>query len=306
MTGETMAVLEVHEVSKSFGSFKAVDTVSFGVSAGHVYGVVGPNGAGKTTTIRMIMNILAPDSGSIKLFGQKMSDDLKTKIGYLPEERGLYQKMKVIDLIVFMAELRRIPAGKARKAAGQWLEKLNLVENSASKIEELSKGMQQKIQFICTIIHEPELIILDEPFAGLDPVNVNLLKDIILELKSQGKAIMFSTHMMDTAEKLCDEVMMINKGQKVLDGKLQEIQKAYGKRSLHLEYEGDGSFIKNLDMVRNVDDYGKYIEVQLKDDFSTNDLLEKIIPQLQLTKMQSQRSSLNEIFISLAGGGKQS
>lgn len=301
-----MAVLEVHEVSKTFGSFKAVDNVSFEVTAGHVYGVVGPNGAGKTTTIRMIMNILAPDSGLIKLFGQKMSDDLKTKIGYLPEERGLYQKMKVIDLIVFMAELRRIPVDKARKAAGQWLEKLNMLENSESKIEELSKGMQQKIQFISTIIHEPQLIILDEPFSGLDPVNVNLLKDIILELKTQGKAIMFSTHMMDTAEKLCDEVMMINKGKKVLDGKLQEIQKEYGKRSLHLEYDGDGAFIKNLDMVRNFDDYGKYIEVQLKDDFTVNDLLEEIIPKVQLTKMQSQRSSLNEIFISLAGGGKQS
>jgi ABC-2 type transport system ATP-binding protein len=298
-----MIVLEVNDITKSFGEIKAVDSISFKVEQGHIYGILGPNGAGKTTTIRMIMNILIPDSGSILLFDQKVSDALKSRIGYLPEERGLYQKMKVGELLKFMGELRGLTVNEAKLKGNEWLSKFDLAEWAGKKVEELSKGMQQKLQLISTFIHDPDLIILDEPFAGLDPVNVNLVKNIMLELKEQGKAIMFSTHMMDAAEKICDEILMINHGKKALDGDLQQIQTKHGKNSLHLEYEGDGAFIKSLPMIDKFDDYGNYIEVRLKDGFKPNDFLKAAIDKVQVSKMQSQKSSLNEIFISLAGGG---
>ena len=300
-----MIVLEVNDISKSFGDIKAVDSISFKVEQGHIYGVLGPNGAGKTTTIRMIMNILIPDSGSILLFDQKMSDALKSRIGYLPEERGLYQKMKVGELLKFMGELRGLTVNEAKTKGNEWLSKFDLADWAEKKVEELSKGMQQKLQLISTFIHAPDLIILDEPFSGLDPVNVNLVKNIMLELKEQGKAIMFSTHIMEAAEKLCDEILMINHGKKALDGELQQIQTKHGKNSLHLEYEGDGAFIKSLPMIDKFDDYGNYIEVQLKDGFKPNDFLKAVIDKVQVSKMQSQKSSLNEIFISLAGGGNK-
>jgi ABC-2 type transport system ATP-binding protein len=300
-----MVVLEVNDITKSFGDIKAVDSVSFKVEQGHIYGILGPNGAGKTTTIRMIMNILVPDSGSILLFDQKMSDALKSRIGYLPEERGLYQKMKVGELLKFMGELHGLPVNEAKIKRYEWLSKFDLAEWAEKKVEELSKGMQQKLQLISTFIHDPDLIILDEPFSGLDPVNVNLVKNIMLELKEQGKAIMFSTHIMEAAEKLCDEILMINHGKKALDGELQQIQTKHGKNSLHLEYEGDGAFIKSLPMIDKFDDYGNYIEVQLKDGFKPNDFLKAVIDKVQVSKMQSQKSSLNEIFISIAGGGNK-
>lgn len=300
-----MIVLEVNDITKSFGDIKAVDSISFKVEQGHIYGVLGPNGAGKTTTIRMIMNILVPDSGSILLFDQKMSDALKSRIGYLPEERGLYQKMKVGELLKFMGELRGLTVNEAKTKGNEWLSKFDLADWAEKKVEELSKGMQQKLQLISTFIHNPDLIILDEPFSGLDPVNVNLVKNIMLELKEQGKAIMFSTHIMEAAEKLCDEILMINHGKKALDGELQQIQTKHGKNSLHLEYEGDGAFIKSLPMIEKFDDYGNYVEVQLKDGFKPNDFLKAVIDKVQVSKMQSQKSSLNEIFISLAGGGNK-
>lgn len=300
-----MIVLEVNDISKSFGDIKAVDSISFKVEQGHIYGVLGPNGAGKTTTIRMIMNILIPDSGSILLFDQKMSDALKSRIGYLPEERGLYQKMKVGELLKFMGELRGLTVNEAKTKGNEWLSKFDLAEWAEKQVEELSKGMQQKLQLISTFIHAPDLIILDEPFSGLDPVNVNLVKNIMLELKEQGKAIMFSTHIMEAAEKICDEILMINHGEKALDGELQQIQTKHGKNSLHLEYEGDGAFIKSLPMIDKFDDYGNYIEVQLKDSFKPNDFLKAVIDKVQVSKMQSQKSSLNEIFISIAGGGNK-
>jgi len=246
-----MSILEIKNISKSFNGFKAVDDVSFEVNTGRVYGILGPNGAGKTTTIRMIMNILMPDSGTILLFDQEMKDALKSKIGYLPEERGLYPKMKVRELMIFMGELHGLNTSDAKSKTDFWLEKMEISEKAENKVEELSKGMQQKLQIISTIIHDPQLIILDEPFSGLDPVNVNLVKNIMIELKEQNKAIMLSTHMMEAAEKLCDEVLMINKGKKVLDGELKKIQTEYGKNSIHLEFDGDGKFIQSLPMVKN-------------------------------------------------------
>jgi len=294
-----MAVLEVSDITKEYSALKAVDGVSFSVDEGQIYGMLGPNGAGKTTTIRMIMNIIMPDSGTIRLFGDTLGDELKTKIGYLPEERGLYQKMKVYRVLHFLGELNGIDPGVLKHKTEEWLEKFDLSESREKKVEELSKGMQQKLQFIGTIMHEPELIILDEPFSGLDPVNVNLIKNIMLDLKSQGKAIMLSTHIMETAEKLCDQILMIDKGQKVLDGSLAEIQTTYGKNAIHLEYNGDGTFIQNVSGVKNTDDYGKYMEIELEENVKPNDFLKLIIDKVEIVSMQSQKSSLNEIFISM-------
>jgi len=298
-----MAILEVEKISKSFGALKAVNEVSFSVEQGHIYGLLGPNGAGKTTAIRMIMNILIPDAGRIALFGQNMNDRLKNKIGYLPEERGVYPKMKVLDLLVFMGELHGLSAKSAAEEAGVWLERFELSSRAENKVEELSKGNQQKLQFISTIIHNPELIILDEPFSGLDPVNVNVLREIMLNIKEQGKAIIFSTHVMEAAEKLCDEILMINNGLKVLDGPLTDIQNRHGKNSFHLEYRGNGEALKQLSGVRRLNDFGNYAEIQLQDGVSANAFLKQIVDQVEIIGLQTRKSSLNEIFIELAGGG---
>lgn len=297
-----MSILEVNNIVKKYDTFTAVNDVSFKVEKGNIYGILGPNGAGKTTTIRMVMNIIAPDSGSIKLFDQQMNDELKSRIGYLPEERGIYQKMKVIDVLVFLGELKGMEPSGLKKTAIEWLEKFQLEKNVDSKVNELSKGMQQKIQIISTIMHNPDLIILDEPFSGLDPVNINLVKNIMLDLQKEGKAIMFSTHQMDAAQKLCTEILMIDKGNKVLDGKLADILAEYGKNSVQVEFEGDSQVFNELKMVSKVDHYQNYAEVEIKEGHSASQLLKEIVDKVEVSAMQSMKSSLNEIFISLAGG----
>ncbi len=297
-----MALLEVEHITKSYGSFKAVDDVSFTVEAGKIYGMLGPNGAGKTTTIRMIMNILVPDSGHIRLFNQPISEESKARIGYLPEERGLYQKMKIYDLLTFFAELHGLSGNTAKQNVLHWLARLEISNWADNKVEELSKGMQQKLQFIATILHNPDLVILDEPFSGLDPVNVNLLKEIMLEFKEAGKTIIFSTHMMDAAEKLCDDILMINKGKKVLDGPIHDIRAQYGKNSMRLEYTGDGNVLKSITGIERLLDYGNYADVELNEGFSGNDFLKEILPFLQVNSFSTRQSSLNEIFLQLAGG----
>jgi ABC-2 type transport system ATP-binding protein len=297
-----MPILETHNILKQYGDCIAVNDVSFSLEQGNIYGVLGPNGAGKTTTIRMIMNIIAPDSGTINLFGQKMNDELKSRIGYLPEERGLYKKMKVINVLLFLGELHGMKKKDAESSSLKWLERLQLIENKNSRVDELSKGMQQKLQLIGTIMHNPDLIILDEPFSGLDPVNVNLVKNIMMDLRNEGKAIMLSTHMMDAAEKLCDDILMINKGNKVLDGKLDTILSEYGSNSVQIEFMGDGSVFSNTGLLEKVDHYANYVEVQLKEGHTAAELLKQIIDKVEVTSFQTLKSSLNEIFISLAGG----
>ncbi len=297
-----MDILSVENVTKQFGDKYAVKDVSFHVPKGVVYGIIGPNGAGKTTTIRMIMNIYVPDSGSVRLFDKPMNDDLKSRIGYLPEERGLYPKMKVLDMMVFIGELHGLKATDARPAAMQWLERLQLADRAQSKVNELSKGMQQKLQIIGSLMHDPDLIILDEPFSGLDPVNINLVKDTIIELRNAGKAIMLSTHIMESAEKMCDEIMMINQGQKVLDGNLNAILAAHGEKSVHIEYTGDAAFLQAMPGVRKADIFPNYAEVALESDVPPAEFLKKIIGKIEISSFSTMRSSLNEIFISLAGG----
>ncbi len=297
-----MSILEVKNIKKQYGDFYAVNDVSFNVNKGNVYGILGPNGAGKTTSIRMIMNIIQPDSGEITLFGEHMSDELKSKIGYLPEERGLYKKMKCLNVLVFLGELHGMSSAAAKESALSWLEKVQLADHRDSRVDELSKGMQQKLQLIATVMHDPELIILDEPFSGLDPLNVNLVKNIILELKKQDKAIMFSTHMMDSAEKLCDDILMIDKGSKVLDGKLSAILKQHGKNSIQVEFNGDENIFKSSAALSKVESYPNYVEVELKAGFSANDLLKEVVDKVDIISVQTMKSSLNEIFIALAGG----
>ena len=298
-----MHALKVESVSKTYDSFKAVDNVSFSIEEGRMFGLLGPNGAGKTTTMRMIMNIIIPDSGKIFLFDETFKEEHKDIIGYLPEERGLYPKMKLIDHLQFFGEMKGLSSAQSKKLALEWLEKFGLMEWEKKKVNELSKGMQQKVQFIGTIMHSPKLLILDEPFSGLDPINTKFLKDILIQLKREGKTIILSTHLMDQAEKLCDDICLINRGKVVLQGNLQEKKKEYGHNSVILEYSGDGAFIGSLPTVKKVDDYGNYMEVQLQDDSSPNQLFQALAEKkLDVQKFEAAETTLNEIFIEIVGG----
>ncbi len=296
-----MNALEIENISKKFGDFDAVKNLSFKIPKGIIYGLLGPNGAGKTTTIRMVMNIIIPDEGSIKILGQKMDVKMKEKVGYLPEERGLYPKMKVGELLLFLAEIRGITGSNARKEIDLWLERFDLSGWKKKKVEELSRGMQQKLQFIATLIHQPELFILDEPFAGLDPVNTKLLKDIMLEMKEKGRTIIFSTHRMEQVEMICDNICLINKAESVLEGNLSQIKKQYGKNTVVLDYDGDANFIKNFSEVEKIDDYGKFMEIKLKERSNPQDLLPKLVGKIGINKFEVKEPTLNAIFIEKVG-----
>ena len=297
-----MGTLVVKEATKRFDKLVAVNRLSLEVPQGSMYGLLGPNGAGKTTTIRMIMNIIYPDEGDISIFGQHISEQVKDKIGYMPEERGLYTKMKVSELLLFFAEIKGVPKAEAKKRVGYWLERLELADRTDRKVEELSKGMQQKVQFISTVLHDPDLIIFDEPFMGLDPINTDQLKGIIVELKKRGKTIVLSTHLMEEVERLCEHICLINKGEKVLDGRLSEIKKRYGKNTVVLEFEGDGSFLHHSPLVKKMDDYGNYIELQLKKEDSYPQLLELAAKSVKLRRFEVVEPSLRSIFIERVKG----
>jgi len=296
-----MNALEVENVTKRFDSFYAVKKLSFNIPESTIYGLLGPNGAGKTTTIRMIMNIIMPDEGDITVLNQRMDEAMKERIGYLPEDRGLYPKMKVGELLLFLAGIKGLRGERAKKEIDLWLERFDLMDWKEKKVEELSRGMQQKIQFIVTVIHEPELIILDEPFAGLDPVNTKLLKDIMLEMKEKGRTIIFSTHRMEQVEMICDNICLINKAERVLEGDLSQIKRQYGKNTVILEYEGDSEFIKTLPEIENIDDYGKYMEIKLKEKSSPQGLLTKLVDKIEIHKYEVREPTLNAIFIEKVG-----
>ncbi len=298
-----MNIVQIENISKHFGEFRAVDDVSFNIEKGSVYGLLGPNGAGKTTTIRMIMDIIAPDSGQI-IFGEnQQSGDFADQIGYLPEERGLYRKMKVKDVILFMAELRGMDRADAFNEIDRWLQKMDLVEWENKKIEDLSKGMAQKIQFIATVIHRPELIILDEPFSGLDPINMTLLKDLMLELNADGATIIFSTHIMEQAEKLCEKICLVNAGKIVLEGDLREIKKSFGRGSVEIEYSGDVDLIKNSRCVARFNDFGQYVEVKLNAPEHYSALLRELVESsVDITRFELMEPTLHEIFVQSVQG----
>lgn len=295
---EKNVTLRVENVSKRFGDFSAVEDLSFEVRAGRVFGFLGPNGAGKTTTIRMIVGITVPDEGSIELFGNKMSSELQNRIGYLPEERGLYKKMKIADQLRYFAALKNVSGAEADKRIDFWLERMNLGEWKKKKTTDLSKGMQQKVQFISTVLHNPDLLILDEPFSGLDPINVEFMMDVISEFKTQDKTIIFSTHLMETAEKLCQDILLINKSRKVVSGSLREIKESYGKNLIALRASGGEAVLQDISMVAKVLEHSDEKEIHLVDGASEQILLKRLIESgAVVSKFEQIEPSLNDIFI---------
>lgn len=294
-----MNVVEIENVTKTFGKLTAVDDLSLNVPQGSIYGFIGPNGSGKTTTLRMIMNIFYPDSGIIRIFNEKMRGSSTDRIGYLPEERGMYKKMKVRELLLFYGELKG--GRKVHKDVDEWLERLDLSDWANKKIETLSKGMGQKVQFISTVVAKPELIILDEPFTGLDPVNVEVIKDAILELKSQGATVIFSTHDMNVAEKMCDFIFMIFKGQKVLDGTLVSIQDKYGNDTLRIRMENGLSLLKSLDGVEKVMDFGNLQEIRIQQGYDHQKIISEIMSRTRVYSFELAKPTLYDIFLRIAG-----
>jgi ABC-2 type transport system ATP-binding protein len=297
-----MNALEIKNLTKRFNGFTAVDNASFNVSEGSVFGLIGRNGAGKTTTIRMMLNIYFPDSGEVLFKGSKIEQDFKDTVGYLPEERGLYKKMKVIDMLLFLAELKGKKGSAVLKSANQYLERFDLADRKNSKVEDLSKGNQQKIQFIGTILHDPDFLIFDEPFSGLDPINTNLLKEIILEMKEKGKVVIFSTHLMEFAEKMCDSIAMIDKGKIILNGKLSEIKEKYASKNISLNYQGNLAFLNNHPLIESVEDFGNTTGIKLTKDNSDQELLKLLLQNnISIKKFIVDEISLHEIFVTLAG-----
>ena len=290
--------LVLDNVTKKFGEFTAVDSLSLQVRPGRVFGLIGPNGAGKTTTIRMIVNITIPDAGRIELFGQPMNARLQDRIGYLPEERGLYRKMKVGEQLRFFAELKDLRGKEADARINSWLAKLQLSDWKNKRAKDLSKGMQQKVQFITAVIHDPDLLLLDEPFSGLDPVNVELMKQTILEKKAEGKTIILSTHQMEIAEKLCDDVCMINRAQKVLDGRLREIRRSFARNAVALQLEGADGVLNDPALVANVRQNGDDTEVLLAPGADAQSLLKRLVENgAVVNKFELAEPSLHDIFI---------
>jgi len=296
------SAVSLRNLVKTFGQHRAVDGVSLEIPRGHIYGLIGPNGAGKTTTIRMILDIIRPDSGEVVVLGTPAGDQVKDRVGYLPEERGLYRKTKVLEMLGYQGSLRGASPAAARKEASEWLDRLDLADWKGRKVEDLSKGMQQKVQFIGAVLGKPELLILDEPFSGLDPVNQNAFKDLMLELNRNGATIIFSTHQMDTAEKLCKEIALINKGKIVLNGSLSQIKSRFGKNSVMVEFDGDGSFLQGLPGVARVDDYGQYREVRLRDGADPQALLRAAVERVTVRRFEIMEPTLHNIFIEQVGG----
>ncbi len=295
--------LRADGVTKRFGDFLAVEDLSFEVRSGRVFGFLGPNGAGKTTTIRMIVGITVPDEGSVELFGERMNSGLQNRIGYLPEERGLYKKMKVSDQLKYFAALKGVGSSEADKRIDFWLDRMNLSEWKAKKTTDLSKGMQQKIQFISTVLHDPDLLILDEPFSGLDPINVEFMIDVISEFKSQSKTIIFSTHLMETAERLCNDILLINKSKKVIAGTLREVKASYGDNLIAFRGTGAEAVISDTTLISRVVTHSDEQELHLVDGVDPQAVLQKLVAGgAVISKFEQVEPSLNDIFIEQIGG----
>ena len=301
------SVITLDRVSKRFSGHTAVDQLSLEVPKGGIFGLLGPNGAGKSTTIRMIMNIITPDEGRIAVLGhESASRDLSDRIGFLPEERGLYKKMKVIDQLTFLGEAKGIGRTTARKKASQWLERLGLVDWTLKKVEDLSKGMQQKVQFIGALLHEPELLILDEPFSGLDPVNSQVMKDVVVELARGGHTVLFSTHIMEQAEKMCDWIVIIARGRTVVNGALSDVKGEFGGRHVALTFtrnrERAARVLADRSLIEKLDDYGPSAEVELAATGDADRLLRTLVQEdVGLSRFEVVEPSLQSIFIAKVG-----
>lgn len=296
-----MNAVDIEQVTKSFGEHTAVDRLTLQVPTGSIYGFIGPNGSGKTTTLRMIMRILHPDSGEIRVLGEQNFAAANDRIGYLPEERGLYKKMKVDDLLVFFADLKGCRDSRAR--VREWLETLGLSDWARKPVDALSKGMSQKVQFIAAVVARPDLLILDEPFSGLDPVNANLLKDAVIELRRQGTTILFSTHDMEVAEEMCDLIGMVFRGRKVLDGTLESIQDEYGSDVLRVRLEGETDVreLGQLTGVQQVNDLGRSQELRIARDADSQQVLSELMSLGRVRQFELVRPSLRDIFMRIAG-----
>ncbi|HVF44622.1 MAG TPA: ATP-binding cassette domain-containing protein [Pyrinomonadaceae bacterium] len=302
---EQTPTLRLERVTKRFGDFTAVDELSLTVRAGRVYGLLGPNGAGKTTTIRMIVGITAPDEGTLELFGRPVGPESQDRIGYLPEERGLYKRMKVVDQLRFFAELKNFSGGAAEEAVDRWLAKVKLSEWKRKKSSELSKGMQQKIQFVAAVLHDPDLLILDEPFSGLDPVSSELLIELVLGLKAEGKTIIFSTHQMEVAERVCDDICLINRSRKVLDGSMREVKSGFGRNSVALRFEGGGGVLEDASLVAGLKRHSDETEALLAPGADPQEVLRRLVASgARVTKFELVEPSLHDIFIETVGGAE--
>jgi ABC-2 type transport system ATP-binding protein len=290
-------MIEVEAVSKSYGDLQALQNVSFSVADGEIVGLLGPNGAGKTTTIRMILDIIAPDSGAVHLFGRPRKPEDLDRIGYLPEERGLYRKMTAVEQLAFLGQLHGLSGKEATARAQVWLERLELADRAKAKVEELSKGMQQKIQLAGTVLHDPEVVILDEPFSGLDPINQGLFKDVLAGFKAEGRTILFSTHVMEQAEKLCDHICLISRGRAVLEGELSTIKRTMGGNSYRVVADGELGRIREVPGVETVVEDDGEARVLLAPDARGSDVLRELTGFLAVKEFRSQEPDLEEIFI---------
>ncbi len=293
-------------IRKAFAGHVAVKDLSLEVPRGSVFGLLGPNGAGKTTTLRMVMNILGTDAGTIEILGKPADHASRDRIGYMPEERGLYPRMVLEEQLVFMAAIKGLGSREAKARLGPWLERLGLSDWRKKKTNELSKGMQQKAQFIATVLHEPDVLIMDEPMSGLDPVGMDVMRDVMLDLRRKGTTIVLSSHQMDTVEKLCERVALINRGEKVLDGSVAEVKARHGKNTVVLAYDGDGAFLGSLPGVAKVTDFGQYVEVRLLDGTDPQPLLREAVARLRLRRFEIVEPSLHDIFVeTVKGHGKE-
>ena len=293
----TTPAIELENVSKVFGRFPAVDSLSFRVPRGVVFGLLGPNGAGKTTTIRMIMNITAADSGEIHVLGTPMTRETQNRIGYLPEERGLYRKMNVLDHLLFLAAIKEVSREDARKRIADWAEKLELKPWLKKKVDELSKGMQQKVQFIATVIHDPEILILDEPFSGLDPINTAIIKEYLSEFRKQGKTIVFSTHVLEQAEKLCDEICLMARSKKILEGPLRDLKRRFSRNLLHIAVDAKPEEIAALPGVASAQPVNGGYLVALAPGAAQREFLRRAIDRHDLTGFSAKEPELEEIYL---------
>jgi len=291
--------VEVNHIVKSYEDKAVVNDLSFSVTQGEIFGLIGPNGAGKTTTIRMMMDIIKPDSGDVTILGEKLSEPTKNKLGYMPEERGLYRKLRVIDSIIYLASLKGMDRHSAKERANELLNQTDMLPHQGKKIEELSRGMGQIIQFLVTIVHDPELVILDEPFSGLDPVNTELLKRMFVDLRNQGKAVILSTHQMNEIEELCDRILMINHGRSVLYGNLAEIKSRYRSNSVLLEFEGELGEVPGVTGKRT---HKGYVELVLDGKTTPQQLLERLVSTgMVINRFEVATPPLNEIFLRVVG-----
>ena len=293
--------LILNNISKSFGAVRAVEGISAEIPNGYIYGFLGPNGAGKTTTIRMIMNIIYPDSGEVRIFGAPAGALMQDRIGYLPEERGLYRKMQVGKALAFLGRLKGMSAAALRRKIPAALEEVGLGDTIRRKVEELSKGNQQKLQFVATVLHDPQLVILDEPFSGLDPLNLELITQKMIEMRAAGKTIIFSTHGMDQAQKLCDSILLINQGRKIVDGPLREILMRYRTNAVDLEIDENAEFIRALPFVAGIENHTRRCTVTLRDGVDSQELLAALAGRVRIRLFEEKLPTLHEIFVKLVG-----